>query len=95
MVDKIFSLGTNKLVGSKLVIKRVIFVFASIKKCFEHRGHRKGHSIQSAAPLSYSTQELKDVCPVMRRFCAKVSTSAELFFQQRPYLYFPPNFIEE
>lgn len=34
MVDKLFSLGTNKLVGSKLVIKRVIFVFASIQKKF-------------------------------------------------------------
>lgn len=53
LVDKVFSLGTNKCVGSKTVIKREILVwcfFASIVKHFERRGHRKGHRIESAAP---------------------------------------------
>lgn len=40
LIDKAFSLGTNKHVGLKSVIKRIIFIFASIIKCFEHRGNR-------------------------------------------------------
>lgn len=83
LVDKLFSLGTNKLVGSKLVIKRVIFVFASIQKnIYEHRGHRKGHNIQSAALLSYSTQELTDVCPVMRRICVREANLQNCFLSR-------------
>ena len=47
LVDIEFSLGTNKLVGSRPLIKRIIFYFASITQCFEDRGHGTGHSIQS------------------------------------------------
>lgn len=52
LVDKDFSLGTNKLVGSRPVTLRGIFVFVSIIQRFEHRGHGTGHGIQSAAPYS-------------------------------------------
>lgn len=78
LVDKVFSLGTNKHIGSKPVIKRVIFIFASIIKCLSIDVIKKD-KIQSASPQSYSTEELKSVCPVMR-FCAQGNTSVKPSF---------------